>query len=85
MIEVVKNENYTFDDFLRERAMLNDLTNPFLQQVLKDLSESHYPSLLEVLQPFYPKKTSDRCPLDVRTEKVRFFIPKNNFPSNWKG
>ena len=55
MIEVVKNENYTFDDFLRERAMLNNLANPFLQQVLKDLSESHYPSLLEVLQPFSEK------------------------------
>lgn len=55
MIEVAKNESYTFDGFLRKRATLNDLANPFLQHVLKDLSGAQYPILLEELQPFSEK------------------------------
>lgn len=59
MIEVEKNATYTFDDFLRQRAALNDLNNPFLQKVLKDLNESGFDELKKALTPFSEKLSNE--------------------------
>ncbi|MER1999236.1 MAG: acyl-CoA dehydrogenase family protein [Lysinibacillus sp.] len=58
MIEVQKSEKYTFDEFIDKRATLNDLDNPFLQQVLKEFTKTQYDTLMTKLQPF-SEKVSD--------------------------
>lgn len=58
MLEVQKNEGYSFNDFIGKRAELNDLDNPFLHKVLKTFSENSYEELMEVIHPFSKKVSS---------------------------
>ncbi|QBK26326.1 acyl-CoA dehydrogenase family protein [Ureibacillus thermophilus] len=55
MLKVEKNEGYSFDEFLKKRAQLNDLDNPFLLQVLKELAGDGYGKLIAALKPFSKK------------------------------
>lgn len=55
MTTTQKNVKYSFDEFLEKRAQLNELDNPFLQQVLKELTEEGFEELMEKLKPFSEK------------------------------
>lgn len=59
MIEVEKNVTYSFDEFLRKREALNDLDNPFLQKVIKDLDKSGFDELMKALTPFSEKLSNE--------------------------
>lgn len=55
MIKVEHNESYSFNEFLEKRSKLNDLDNPFLQQVIKDLVGDGFNELMSKLKPFSEK------------------------------
>lgn len=73
MIKVQKNEQYTFDEFLESRAALNDLDNPFLQQVLKEFTGNGYDELIMSLKPF-----SEKLSYDWRRATAEYARPENH-------
>lgn len=73
MIEVQKSEQYTFDAFLEKRDALNDLDNPFLQQVLKQFTGDTYESLLHKLEPF-----SEKVSVQWRKQIREYARPENH-------
>lgn len=73
MIEVEKNVHYSFREFVERRAVLNDLDNPFLQQVLKNLAGDGFEELLGVLVPF-----SDNVSSEWRRAIAEYARPENH-------
>ena len=59
LIKVEKGKKYSFDNFLEIRSNLNDLDNPFLQAVLKDIVEKDFDRLKEKLEPFSEKLSTE--------------------------
>ncbi|WP_010304689.1 acyl-CoA dehydrogenase family protein [Kurthia senegalensis] len=55
MFKVQKNEQYSFDDFLKQRSLLNDIENPFLQKVIENMMGDSFTKLLPSLQQFSEK------------------------------
>ena len=73
MIKVQKNEQYSFDEFLESRTSLNDLDNPFLQQVLKEFTGNGYEQLITSLKPF-----SEKLSYDWRRATAEYARPENH-------
>ncbi|WP_369436419.1 acyl-CoA dehydrogenase family protein [Lysinibacillus fusiformis] len=55
----VTEKTYSFREFTRERDQLNDLDNPFLQQVLQQFCDGTWDEMLPRLEPFVQKLTTD--------------------------
>ncbi len=55
----VTEKTYSFREFIDERDKLNDLDNPFLQQVLQQFCLGTWDEMLPRLEPFVQKVTTD--------------------------
>ena len=73
MIEIEKSVDYSFDEYLRQREALNDLNNPFLLQVLKNINESGFEELMKSLSTF-----SKKLSFDWRKATSEYARPENH-------